>query len=196
MHTIVESGIPGRGGCFVPNDVTLGGPSGAPPFVVLSGPNMGGKSTMLRQCCLATLMAQVTPECGGGRPYFTLWSHLRGPSAPSEQMLLLPFHILSPHPLCLHAQVGAWVPATSLKLHPADAIFVRMGARDNIMAGQSTFYVELAETAAMLHKATSRCANWLCGMGTTKMHFCMERGAAPLYVRGKPSRPSVRAGLP
>ena len=53
--------------------------------------------------------------------------------------------------------MGAWVPATSLRLHPADAIFVRMGARDHIMAGQSTFYVELAETAAMLHKATTRC---------------------------------------
>ena len=49
------------------------------------------------------------------------------------------------------------MPATSLRLHPADAIFVRMGARDHIMAGQSTFYVELAETAAMLHKATTRC---------------------------------------
>ena len=46
--------------------MTLGGPSGAPPFVVLSGPNMGGKSTMLRQCCLATLMAQVKGERGRG----------------------------------------------------------------------------------------------------------------------------------
>ena len=59
------------------------------------------------------------------------------------------------------------MPATSLRLHPADAIFVRMGARDHIMAGQSTFYVELAETAAMLHKATTRCGEvWgQCGRG-------------------------------
>lgn len=55
------------------------------------------------------------------------------------------------------------MPATSLRLHPADAIFVRMGARDHIMAGQSTFYVELAETAAMLHKATPRCVGCVCG---------------------------------
>ena len=64
------TGMPGRGGSFVPNDISLGGGStsgtpgsgtdtGRPPFIVLSGPNMGGKSTMLRQCCLAALMAQV-----------------------------------------------------------------------------------------------------------------------------------------
>ena len=66
------TGMPGRGGSFVPNDISLGGGStsgtpgsgtdtGGPPFIVLSGPNMGGKSTMLRQCCLAALMAQVRP---------------------------------------------------------------------------------------------------------------------------------------
>eukprot|EP00955_Chlamydomonas_euryale_P055824 356227-Chlamydomonas_euryale.AAC.2 len=54
------AGLPGRGGAFVPNDVTLGGASAA-PFVVLSGPNMGGKSTVLRQACLAALLAQVCP---------------------------------------------------------------------------------------------------------------------------------------
>ena len=65
-----QAGMPGRGGSFVPNDISLGGGStgstsgsgtdtGRPPFIVLSGPNMGGKSTMLRQCCLAALMAQV-----------------------------------------------------------------------------------------------------------------------------------------
>ncbi|GAX75912.1 hypothetical protein CEUSTIGMA_g3355.t1 [Chlamydomonas eustigma] len=107
-NLIHPSGLSGRGGTFVPNDISLGGEQ--PSFIVLTGPNMGGKSTMLRQTCLAALMAQV----------------------------------------------GAWVPATSLRLHPVDAIFVRMGARDHIMAGQSTFYVELAETAAMLHKATRR----------------------------------------
>mmetsp|Transcript_20117 Transcript_20117/g.43814 ORF Transcript_20117/g.43814 Transcript_20117/m.43814 type:complete len:279 (+) Transcript_20117:142-978(+) len=71
---------------------------------------MGGKSTLLRQVCLATLLAQV----------------------------------------------GACVPAQSLSLHPVDAVFVRMGAKDHIMTGQSTFFVELSETAAMLQKATSR----------------------------------------
>lgn len=54
----------------------------------------------------------------------------------------------------LMAQVGAWVPAQSLTLTPVDAIFVRTGAKDDLMAGQSTFFVELAETAAALNRAT------------------------------------------
>ncbi|GLC55756.1 hypothetical protein PLESTB_001025500 [Pleodorina starrii] len=106
------AGVSGRNnGAFVPNDVRLGGEvegGSSPPFILLSGPNMGGKSTLLRQVCLATVLAQI----------------------------------------------GACVPAESLTLSPADAIFVRMGARDAIMTGQSTFFIELAETAAMLAKAT------------------------------------------
>lgn len=54
----------------------------------------------------------------------------------------------------LMAQVGAWVPAQSFTLTPVDAIFVRMGAKDDMMAGQSTFFVELAETAAALNRAS------------------------------------------
>ena len=54
----------------------------------------------------------------------------------------------------LMAQVGAWVPADEVVLSPADAIFVRMGAKDHIMMGQSTFFVELSETAAMLSRVT------------------------------------------
>jgi DNA mismatch repair protein MSH6 len=93
---------------FIPNDTELGGP--APHFLLLTGPNMGGKSTLLRQVCLATVLAQA----------------------------------------------GAWVPAESFSLVPVDRLFVRMGARDNILAGESTFFVELAETAAMLRGATRR----------------------------------------
>lgn len=47
-------------------------------------------------------------------------------------------------------QLGADVPAESFKLSPVDRIFVRMGAKDHIMAGQSTFLTELSETATML----------------------------------------------
>jgi len=97
----------GGGSSFVPNDITLGGEE-APPFVVLTGPNMGGKSTLMRQVCLAAVAAQI----------------------------------------------GAWVPADELELTPTDAVFVRMGARDRIMLGQSTFFVELSETAAALARAT------------------------------------------
>ena len=49
----------GAGGAFVPNDVTLGGGGGAPRLLLLTGPNMGGKSTLLRQVCLATVLAQI-----------------------------------------------------------------------------------------------------------------------------------------
>jgi hypothetical protein len=58
----------------------------------------------------------------------------------------------------LLAQIGAWLPAESVSMSPADAIFVRMGAKDHIMLGQSTFFVELSETANMLASAT-RCAS-------------------------------------
>jgi len=52
-------------------------------------------------------------------------------------------------------QVGADVPAESFDLSPVDRIFVRMGAKDNIMAGQSTFLTELSETATMLVRCSS-----------------------------------------
>jgi DNA mismatch repair ATPase MutS len=77
-------------------------------MLLLSGPNMGGKSTLLRQTCLITVLAQV----------------------------------------------GCWVPADSCALTPVDRIFTRVGASDRILAGQSTFFVELAETATILAAAT------------------------------------------
>ncbi|KAG8663592.1 hypothetical protein MANES_01G227200v8 [Manihot esculenta] len=105
-HPILRSDSLGKG-AFVPNDINIGGSVGA-SFVLLTGPNMGGKSTLLRQVCLAVILAQV----------------------------------------------GADVPAESFELSPVDRIFVRMGAKDHIMAGQSTFLTELSETALMLSSAT------------------------------------------
>lgn len=105
-HPILRSDALGKGS-FVPNDVSLGG-AGHANFILLTGPNMGGKSTLLRQVCLSVILAQL----------------------------------------------GADVPAESFKLSPVDRIFVRMGARDHIMAGQSTFLMELSETASMLSSAT------------------------------------------
>jgi DNA mismatch repair protein MSH6 len=58
----------------------------------------------------------------------------------------------------LLAQIGAWLPAECVSLSPVDAIFVRMGAKDHIMLGHSTFFVELSETANMLSSAT-RCGS-------------------------------------
>lgn len=105
-HPILRSDSLGKGS-FVPNDVKIGGPGNA-SFIVLTGPNMGGKSTLLRQVCLTIILAQI----------------------------------------------GADVPAEKLELSLVDRIFVRMGARDHIMAGQSTFLVELEETASVLSSAT------------------------------------------
>ncbi|KAJ3677409.1 hypothetical protein LUZ60_003133 [Juncus effusus] len=94
-------------GSFVPNDVTIGGPSSA-SCLLLTGPNMGGKSTLLRQVCMAAVLAQM----------------------------------------------GADVPAERLEMELVDRVYVRMGATDRIMAAQSTFLVELTETASMLAGAS------------------------------------------
>jgi DNA mismatch repair protein MSH6 len=71
---------------------------------------MGGKSTLLRQTCIAVIMAQL----------------------------------------------GCYVPASKCRLTPFDRIFTRIGANDNILAGQSTFMVELSETSKILREATPR----------------------------------------
>ncbi|XVF72730.1 hypothetical protein PTKIN_Ptkin12aG0143800 [Pterospermum kingtungense] len=107
-HPILRSDSLGKG-AFVPNDITIGGSDHA-SFILLTGPNMGGKSTLLRQVCLAVILAQV----------------------------------------------GADVPAEHFELSPVDQIFVRMGAKDHIMAGQSTFLTELSETSLMLSSATQQ----------------------------------------
>jgi DNA mismatch repair protein MutS len=104
-HPVVERHV---AEAFVPNDVTLDAVTRQ--LIVLTGPNMGGKSTYLRQTAL----------------------------------------------LCLMAQAGSFVPARSAKLPIVDRIFARVGASDNIARGQSTFMVEMQETANILHSATSR----------------------------------------
>jgi DNA mismatch repair protein MutS len=104
-HVVVERHL---AGAFVPNDVHLDGASRQ--LMILTGPNMGGKSTYLRQVALLALLAQA----------------------------------------------GSFVPARSAKLALVDRIFARVGASDNIARGQSTFMVEMQETAAILRTATSR----------------------------------------
>jgi DNA mismatch repair protein MutS len=104
-HPVVEQHLDRA---FVPNDVQLDGTSRQ--LIILTGPNMGGKSTYLRQTALLALLAQA----------------------------------------------GSFVPARSAKLSIVDRIYARVGASDNIARGQSTFMVEMQETAAILHTATSR----------------------------------------
>jgi DNA mismatch repair protein MutS len=107
-HPVVERSLGDNADAFVPNDVTLD--SAGHQLIILTGPNMGGKSTYLRQCAL----------------------------------------------LCLMAQTGSFVAAKSAKLPIVDRLFARVGASDNIARGQSTFMVEMQETANILHAATSR----------------------------------------
>jgi DNA mismatch repair protein MutS len=95
-------------GTFVPNDSVCGGENGL--IMLITGPNMAGKSTYIRQIALITLMAQM----------------------------------------------GSFVPAKSATIGVADRIFARVGASDELSRGQSTFMVEMTETARILNTATAR----------------------------------------
>jgi len=132
-------------GAFVPNDIDLG--TSEAPFMLLTGPNTGGKSTLMRQV-LARPLPVLLDECCQALDVSVSTSGQLTHSGRSVQVCLA----------TLLSQVGAWLPAEEAALSPADAIFVRMGAKDHIMMGQSTFMVELSETAAMLSTAT-KCAH-------------------------------------
>ena len=95
-------------GTFVPNDVSCGGDDGV--VLLITGPNMAGKSTYIRQVALLTLMAQI----------------------------------------------GSFVTAREATVGIADRIFARVGASDELSRGQSTFMVEMTETARILNTATPR----------------------------------------
>ena len=108
-HPVVENHLPS--GEFVPNDALLSTDlEGVPSFALITGPNMAGKSTYLRQNALIALLAQT----------------------------------------------GSFVPVTSARLGIVDRIFCRVGASDNLAKGESTFLVEMTETANILHAATKR----------------------------------------
>ncbi len=105
-HPVVERHLPP--GSFVPNDTHLANDDAQ--LVVLTGPNMSGKSTYIRQVAIIVLMAQV----------------------------------------------GSFVPAREATIGLVDRIFTRVGLQDDLTTGQSTFMVEMAETANILNHATSR----------------------------------------
>jgi len=142
-HPVVETMV---SEAFVPNDLTLDGET--QQLVVLTGPNMGGKSTYLRQTAL----------------------------------------------ICLMAQAGSFVPARQAKLPIVDRIFARVGASDNIARGQSTFMVEMQETASILHTATSRSLVVLdeIGRGTATFDGLSIAWAVAEYLATHPtSRPKT-----
>jgi len=104
-HPVIEVS---QGEPFIPNDTDIDG--GDNQILIITGPNMGGKSTYLRQVALISILGQA----------------------------------------------GSFVPAKSARLGLVDKIFTRIGAMDFLSVGQSTFMVEMLETASILHNATSR----------------------------------------
>lgn len=108
-HPVVEKHLPS--GEFVPNDSFISADDEEiPSFDLITGPNMAGKSTYLRQNALIALLAQT----------------------------------------------GSFVPASKAKIGIVDRIFCRVGASDNLAKGESTFLVEMTETANILHSATKK----------------------------------------
>ena len=104
-HPVLDRQVAGER--FVPNDTELD--SSERRFAIITGPNMAGKSTYIRQVALLTLMSQM----------------------------------------------GSYVPATRARIGVADRIFTRVGASDDLSKGQSTFMVEMNETANILNNATA-----------------------------------------
>jgi DNA mismatch repair protein MutS len=107
-HPVVEKLA--AAGCFVPNDVSLGAGDGDPRLWLITGPNMAGKSTLMRQTAIAVILAQM----------------------------------------------GAFVPARRARIGVVDRVLTRVGASDNLSRGESTFMVEMKETANVLRRATKR----------------------------------------
>lgn len=114
-HPVIETQLP-VGEQYVPNDVKLHTllpteeAKGLPQIMIITGPNMAGKSALLRQTALIVLMAQI----------------------------------------------GCFVPAESAQIGVVDKIFTRVGASDNLAAGESTFMVEMTEASNILNNVTSR----------------------------------------
>ncbi|MBT3233156.1 MAG: DNA mismatch repair protein MutS [Calditrichaeota bacterium] len=106
-HPVVEKLLP-PGEAFIPNDLEIGGDGKR--IQIVTGPNMAGKSTYLRQIALSIILAQL----------------------------------------------GSFIPAESGQIGVVDKLFTRIGALDNLAGGESTFLVEMQETASILHNATDR----------------------------------------
>jgi DNA mismatch repair protein MutS len=127
---------------FVANDTNLS--AGERQILLVTGPNMGGKSTHIRQVALIVLLAQC----------------------------------------------GCWVPATKAHIGCVDQIFSRIGAGDDLSRGQSTFLVEMCETAAILHCATPSSLVILdeVGRGTSTYDGLSIAWAVLEYLHGKGPR--------
>ena len=105
-HPVIEANLP-HGERYIPNDILL---DKEQQIIMITGPNMSGKSAILRQTALITILAQI----------------------------------------------GSFVPAKEMRFSIVDRIFTRVGASDNISMGESTFMVEMNETASILNNLTNQ----------------------------------------
>jgi DNA mismatch repair protein MutS len=141
-HPVLE--LRADGARFVPNDLRLA--SGEVDCLVITGPNMAGKSTYMRQAALIVVLAQI----------------------------------------------GSFVPARAARIGVVDRVFTRIGAQDNLARGQSTFLVEMTETAAILRHATPRSLILLdeIGRGTSTFDGLSIAWAVAEYVHER--RPGAK----
>ncbi len=137
-HPVVERSL--QNADFVPNDTFLSNDDAQ--LIILTGPNMAGKSTYLKQVAIIVLMAQI----------------------------------------------GSFVPAKSAEIGLVDRIFTRIGAREDLAAGQSTFMAEMVETANILNNATARSLLILdeIGRGTSTYDGLSIARAVAEYIHNHP----------
>lgn len=141
-HPVIEREMP-LGESYIPNNVHLDKDS--QQIIMLTGPNMAGKSALLRQTALISLMAQI----------------------------------------------GSYIPAKSAKLGLIDKLFTRVGASDNISQGESTFMVEMNETASILNNLSSRSLILLdeIGRGTSTYDGISIAWSIAEYLHEHPGKP-------
>lgn len=143
-HPIIEKSLP-LGDKYIPNDIFLD--QDAQQIIMVTGPNMSGKSAILRQTAL----------------------------------------------ICLLAQMGSFVPAKHAEIGVLDKIFTRVGASDNISAGESTFMVEMNEAANILNNISERSLVLLdeIGRGTSTYDGVSIAWAIAEYLHQHPSKPKT-----
>lgn len=143
-HPVIERNLP-PGEAYISNDILLD-PS-SQQIIILTGPNMSGKSALLRQAALITLMAHM----------------------------------------------GSFVPASTAKVALTDKIFTRVGASDNLSGGESTFMVEMNETASIINNITSRSLILLdeIGRGTSTYDGISIAWSIAEYLHHSPHQPKT-----
>ncbi len=143
-HPVIEHQLP-HGEEYIPNDLVLN--SDSQQLIILTGPNMSGKSALLRQTALAVVMAQI----------------------------------------------GCFVPAKHAQIGLVDKIYTRVGASDNISQGESTFMVEMTETASILNNLSDRSLILLdeIGRGTSTYDGVSLAWAIAEYIANHPTNPKT-----